>query len=58
MKSVIFVFALALVALAVVSSASATTARNYQRDIQATIASHDVVIYGKSYCPYCKYASS
>lgn len=55
MKSVVFVFACALIALAYVSSSSAAAAHDYKRDVQTAIASHDVVLYGKSYCPYCKY---
>ncbi|XP_072963148.1 glutaredoxin-C8 [Typha angustifolia] len=51
--------AVALVAVAAASLfASSSEAANKVSFVKKTVSSHDIVIFSKSYCPYCKRAKA
>ncbi|KAJ8628941.1 hypothetical protein MRB53_022264 [Persea americana] len=38
--------------------AAAAASREHRAFVRKTISSHDIVVFSKSYCPYCKRAKS
>lgn len=58
MKTALIIATLSVIALASISAVYAAEARDWKAEIQQTITEHDVVLYGKSYCPYCRYVVS
>ncbi|KAL6874143.1 hypothetical protein ACP4OV_014225 [Aristida adscensionis] len=47
--------AAALIALASFGSAASSSPKSF---VKSTVAAHDVVIFSKSYCPYCRRAKA
>lgn len=57
MKVVYVAFAAAILICVAFAIAHAAEAKDWNAEVKKIIAEHDVVLFGKSYCPYCKYVN-
>ena len=55
MKIAICGIAILFFVLAISTSSFAAEAHDWKAEVRSIVGAHDVVLFSKSYCPYCRY---